>query len=50
MNEENRKISAERKEHQDAIKSFKIEIKSLNEKAEKYLNIMHEEILLFSSS
>ena len=35
MREEARKISAERKEHQETIKSFRTEIKSLNEKSEK---------------
>ena len=37
MNEEIRKTVAEKKEMQEAVKSFKIEIKSLNEKSEKYI-------------
>jgi len=35
VKEENRKILAERKEHQEAMKSARIEIKSLSEKSEK---------------
>ena len=35
MNEEGRKYIAEKRELQEAMKSFKIEIKSLNEKSEK---------------
>ena len=35
VREENRRILAERKEHQEAMKSARTEIKSLNEKSEK---------------
>jgi len=35
MREENNKMIAERKEHQEASKAMKIEIKSLNERSEK---------------
>ena len=35
MNEEGRRYMAEKRELQEGMKSFKIEIKSLNEKSEK---------------
>ena len=36
MREENNKMIAERKEHQEALKAMKSEIKSLNERSEKW--------------